>query len=60
MISLNSYDGFNSKIDSSLIDLPLYMSRVSCGFPSPADDFIERTLSLDSHIVKNPASTFAI
>ncbi len=38
--------------------LPLFQSKVEAGFPSPADDYIEATLDLNDHIVKNPAATF--
>ncbi|WP_445360364.1 LexA family protein [Microbulbifer sp. EKSA005] len=37
---------------------PLYGSGVSCGFPSPADDHQEPPLSLDEHLITNPAATF--
>ncbi len=40
------------------LQLPLFSSRVSAGFPSPADDFIERSLDLNEFLVKHPASTF--
>ncbi|MEJ2213776.1 MAG: translesion error-prone DNA polymerase V autoproteolytic subunit [Gammaproteobacteria bacterium] len=40
------------------LSLPLYSSRVSAGFPSPADDFIERSLDLNEFLIKHPASTF--
>ena len=28
--------------------LPLFLARVSAGFPSPADDYVDRDLSLNS------------
>src|SRR4051812_31579006 len=37
---------------------PLYASKVQAGFPSPADDYIERYLDLNSEFIKNPAATF--
>ncbi len=40
--------------------LPLYGSHVSAGFPSPADDHIEAQLNLNTHLIKNPASTFFV
>ncbi|OGT88945.1 MAG: DNA polymerase V [Gammaproteobacteria bacterium RIFOXYD12_FULL_61_37] len=40
--------------------LPLYASRVSAGFPSPADDYLEGTLDLNEHLVKHPAATFFV
>jgi len=36
----------------------LALSRVSAGFPSPADDFWDRTIDLNEHLVRHPASTF--
>ncbi len=37
---------------------PLYLSAVSAGFPSPAEDYKEQELNLHEYFVKNPASTF--
>jgi len=39
-------------------DFPLFSTRVSAGFPSPADDFIDRSLDLNEYLVKRPASTY--
>ena len=38
--------------------LPLFLSRISAGFPSPADDCVESRLSLDGHFVPRPEATF--
>ena len=38
--------------------LPLLESRAMAGFPSPADDHMERRLDLNEHLVRNPLSTF--
>jgi DNA polymerase V len=40
--------------------LPLYGSRISAGFPSPADDDLEGTLDLNEHLVQHPAATFFV
>ena len=37
---------------------PLYSSKVSAGFPSPADDNLEESLDLNSYLIKRPAATF--
>ena len=37
---------------------PLLATPVPAGFPSPADDAIERRLSLDAHLIRQPESTF--
>ena len=34
------------------------ISFISAGFPSPAEDFTELSISLDKHLIKNPAATF--
>ena len=41
-------------------EIELYTTKVSAGFPSPADDFIERKLDLNRFLVKHPAATFFV
>ncbi len=45
---------------NNLVKLPLFLESVSAGFPSPADDYLERRLDLNEHLIKNPASTFFV
>ena len=45
---------------SKNIKLPLYASKVKAGFPSPADDEIEKKLDLNEYIVEHPNSTFYV
>ena len=35
-------------------------SRASCGFPSPADDYLEHPLDFNELLVANPEATFAV
>ncbi len=44
----------------SLLTVPLYASRVRAGFPSPADDYIERGLDFNEYLVAHPAATFCL
>ena len=37
---------------------PFYQSPASCGFPSPAADYLEDRLSLDQLLIQHPAATF--
>lgn len=39
---------------------PVFLSRVSAGFPSPADDYTEGPLDLNEHLIKHPAATFFV
>ena len=34
------------------------ISFISAGFPSPADDFTELSISLDKHLIQHPSATF--
>ena len=38
----------------------LYFSQISAGFPSPAEDFLEKRLDLNDYLIKNKAATFLI
>lgn len=54
-----------SEVEAMLFDknkhsLPLYASKVQAGFPSPADDYIERHLDLNAEYIKHPSATFLV
>ena len=38
---------------------PLYSSKVSAGFPSPADDNLEKSLDLNSYLIKRNIINFS-
>ena len=40
--------------------LPFHLSKVGAGFPSPATDYVEDDIDLNSHLIKNIPSTFLI
>jgi len=40
--------------------LSLFLWRVSCGFPSPADDYVETALDLNELVIAHPAATFYV
>lgn len=42
----------------TLSEIPLAESSVHAGFPSPADDFLEGSLDLNSLVIKHPEATF--
>ena len=40
--------------------MPLVGASASCGFPSPADDYLDRPLDFNELLIQNPAATFAV
>lgn len=42
------------------IQIPLVTERVQAGFPSPAQDYIDKTIDLNEHLIKNPVATFIV
>jgi DNA polymerase V len=40
--------------------LPLVSASVEAGFPSPADDHLERGIDLNEELIRNPAATFLV
>ena len=38
--------------------VPLYLSPVAAGWPSPAEDYIDQQINLHELVVRNPPSTF--
>ena len=39
---------------------PFYLHKVGAGFPSPATDYIEDDIDLNSHLITNAPATFII
>ena len=42
------------------VALPMFLTRVQAGFPSPADDFMDNRLNLNDYIIRNPNSTYYV
>jgi DNA polymerase V len=40
--------------------VPLMITLAECGFPSPADDYLDRPLDFNELLIENPAATFAV
>ncbi|HHR5876763.1 TPA: translesion error-prone DNA polymerase V autoproteolytic subunit [Providencia alcalifaciens] len=48
-------------IDSeSILSIPLFLDRVAAGFPSPAADYMEERINLNSTLIKHPDSTYML
>ena len=42
------------------ITLPLFLDRVPCGFPSPAQDYVESRIDLNKLLIAHPSATYFI
>jgi len=45
---------------STHLSIPLAIEKVSAGFPSPAQDYIDRSLDMNEHLIKNEPATFIV
>ncbi|MBP2170754.1 DNA polymerase V [Erwinia toletana] len=44
----------------AIMQLPLFIDRVPCGFPSPADDYVEQRIDLNKLMVQHPSATYFV
>lgn len=44
----------------SHLPLPLYIDKISAGFPSPAEGYLDKALDLNDLMVDNPPATFFV
>ncbi|WP_275554777.1 translesion error-prone DNA polymerase V autoproteolytic subunit [Mixta sp. Marseille-Q2659] len=44
----------------TVMRLPLYIERVPCGFPSPAQDYVEQRIDLNALMIPRPAATYFV
>tara|TARA_A100001037_G_scaffold306794_1_gene355605 strand:+ start:1954 stop:2388 length:435 start_codon:yes stop_codon:yes gene_type:complete len=59
-MNINSYGKISSFSIKKNVIIPLYDDRISAGFPSPAEDHLEKNLDLNEYLIKNPNSTFFV
>ncbi len=51
---------FKAKVGDNPLPLPLYLVNVQAGFPSPAEDYLDKTLDLNTLMIAHPAATFFV
>ena len=59
MDSMRITDIKQASIESSS-SLPLFVSSIAAGFPSPADDYVDKKLDLNELLIAQPAATFFV
>ncbi|AMH12191.1 translesion error-prone DNA polymerase V autoproteolytic subunit [Klebsiella aerogenes] len=43
-----------------IVALPLFSDLVPCGFPSPAQDYVERRIDLNELLIQHPGATYFV
>jgi DNA polymerase V len=56
-LTIKDIASYNDKASQKL---PMYGNKLSAGFPSPADDFLDKKIDLNEHLIKHPAATFFV
>ena len=52
-------DGISQETEENeTVLLPIFLCEVSCGFPSPAEDWIEERIDILREIVRHPQTTY--
>ncbi len=51
---------FSAQSKDAQEELPLFLAKVSAGFPSPADDFIDQKLNLHEYLIRHKSATFFV
>ena len=65
-ISMLTYNIFSAEGIRAVVQapqksyVPLVASLAAAGFPSPADDYLDRPLDFNELLIENPAATFAV
>ncbi|MDC5278115.1 translesion error-prone DNA polymerase V autoproteolytic subunit [Acinetobacter baumannii] len=40
--------------------IPLVLDRIQAGFPSPAQDYVEKLMDMNEHLIRNECATFIV
>ncbi len=56
----NSIESIRRAGGCSSARFPLFAARIPAGFPSPADDYVDKGLDLNELLVRHPAATFFV
>lgn len=56
-MKISSIHSFNK---GEKIDFPLFTTPISAGFPSPAENHVDRKIDLNEELIKHPAATFFV
>lgn len=47
-------------VPSTHLLIPYALEKINAGFPSPAQDYVDKALDMNEHLIKNATSTFIV
>ncbi|WP_046023722.1 MULTISPECIES: LexA family protein [Acinetobacter calcoaceticus/baumannii complex] len=59
-IALSDVLSINLVIPSTQMLVPYALEKINAGFPSPAQDYIDKALDMNEHLIKNETATFIV
>ncbi|WP_336040646.1 translesion error-prone DNA polymerase V autoproteolytic subunit [Acinetobacter calcoaceticus] len=59
-ITLSDVMSIKLVVPTSHMLVPYALERISAGFPSPAQDYIDKALDMNEHLIKNETATFIV
>ncbi|EXE13929.1 peptidase S24-like family protein [Acinetobacter sp. 983759] len=57
-IKLLDEHGFRPVTARTNLDIPIALESIPTGFPSPAQDYVDKSIDLNEHLISNPNATF--
>lgn len=58
MQSISEFQGVDKT--PPVLSLPLFADQCRAGFPSPAQDYVEKTLDLNEYCIRHPSATYFV
>ncbi|WP_262011036.1 LexA family protein [Acinetobacter baumannii] len=59
-VVLSDVISINFVLRSTQMLIPYALEKINAGFPSPAQDYIDKALDMNEHLIKNETSTFIV
>ncbi|MDD9317842.1 LexA family protein [Acinetobacter lactucae] len=59
-VVLSDVISVNFVLRSTQMLIPYALEKINAGFPSPAQDYIDKALDMNEHLIKNETATFIV
>ncbi|WP_151744007.1 LexA family protein [Acinetobacter calcoaceticus] len=59
-VVLSEVISINFVLRSTQMLIPYALEKINAGFPSPAQDYVDKALDMNEHLIKNETATFIV